>query len=180
MGARRLFTLLAAGLLSISAAAPAVAAPVASISPAAGRADIILSGGVRRLEDLNFAVVSATSAGTALVNPNTDAMTTTGGVMRVGGTAYAALFQVEPSRRGAVDISVPSGPITVTRQGGTETMTVSNWTVSSNASLLGNGRYRIIATLEPFEFKVGGRLNVNANQADGFYLGSFTVDVQYP
>lgn len=180
MGMGRLFTLLTAGLLSIATAAPLVAAPIASASPAVGRAEIVVSGGIRKLEDLNFAVISATSSGTAVIDPDTDALTTTGGVVRVSGTPYAAIFQVEPSRRGAVHIYVPTGPITVTRQGGTETMSVSNWTVSSNATLLGNGRYRIVATLDPFEFKVGGRLNVNANQAEGFYIGSFTVDVEYP
>lgn len=180
MGMGRSLTLLAAGSLSIASAAPVVAAPVASASPAVSRAEIVLSGGIRKLEDLNFAVISTTSSGTAVIDPNTDTLTTTGGVAPVGGAAYAALFQVEPSRRGAVDIYVPSVPVTITRQSGTETMTVSNWTLSSNATLLGNGRYRIVATLEPFEFKVGGTLNVNANQADGFYVGTFTIDVQYP
>ena len=72
-----------------------------------------------------------------------------------------------------VIIRLPRDPITLTRVGGTETMTVSNWTMSGNAR-------RTVAAQEPFSFKVGGTLAVNAGQVEGVYLGTFEVDVQYP
>jgi hypothetical protein len=31
-----------------------------------------------------------------------------------------------------------------------------------------------------FEFRVGGTLNVAANQAEGDYVGTFVVTAQYP
>ena len=128
---------------------------------------------VRRLQDLNFGYLSVNGAGTAVIDPNTDAMTTTGGVTHLSGTPYAALFEGISPVRGVVIIRIPRDPITLTRVGGTETMTVSNWTVS------GNGR-RTVAAQEPFDFKIGGTLSVNANQAEGAYHGTFTVDIQYP
>lgn len=179
LGAMRLswFTALSFALL-----APAAlhAAPVASAQPAIGSATLARPAGIRNLNELNFGDLTVTSAGTAVINPDTDAMTTTGGVMGAGGTPYAALFRVEPNRRGAIHIRIPAAPVTITRVGGTESMTVSNWTISSNVQPIGNGRYRFISTLEPFEFKVGGRLNVNANQHEGTYVGNFDVTIDYP
>ena len=51
-------------------------------------------------------------------------------------------------------------------------MTVSNFTLS------GSGTRNVVAK-EPISFSVGGTLNVNANQVEGVYVGTFTVDVQY-
>lgn len=173
MGPLRISTLLTAGLLSIAAAAPAAAAPVAAPTPATARAQLIVPAAVRRLQDLNFAYLAVTTAGTAVINPNTDAMTTTGGVLHVGGTPYAAQFETVSPRKGVVVIRIPRNPVTVTRVGGTETMTVSNWTLSGSNN-------RNVAAQEPVAFKVGGTLFVNANQAEGTYVGSFDVEIQYP
>lgn len=173
MGRRRILSLLIAGLLSITIATPALAVPKAAAPPATGRADVRHAVQTRTLQDLNFAAVTVTGTGTAIVDPNTDTMTTTGGVIRAGGTAYGALFEGISPVKGVVIIRIPNKPITVTRVGGTETMTVSNWTMSGNSN-------RTVAAQEPFTFKVGGTLFVNANQAEGAYIGTFNVDIQYP
>jgi hypothetical protein len=52
-------------------------------------------------------------------------------------------------------------------------MTVSNFTLQGQNK-------RTIAAQTFFTFRVGGRLNVAANQAEGIYAGTFTVTVQYP
>src|SRR5919112_4617417 len=92
------FFLYFAGLLSVVTAGPAQAAPVAADPVATATVQLRLPATVRRLQDLNFASLTVTTAGTAVINPNTDAMTTTGGVLHVGGTPYAALFEgVSPS-----------------------------------------------------------------------------------
>ena len=167
------FFLYFAGLLSVVTAGPAQAAPVAADVPATATVQLRLPATVRRLQDLNFASLTVTAAGTAVINPSTDAMTTTGGVLHVAGTPYAALFEGVSPSKGVVIIRVPRDPITLTRAGGTETMTVSNWTVSGNAR-------RTVAAQDPFDFKIGGTLYVDANQAEGMYMGNFTVDIQYP
>lgn len=164
-----------AGLLSLAAAAPASAAPVGPDRNAAATAAIYWPASLRKLEDLNFGCLIVTGAGTAVVDPNTDAMTTTGGVTQTGANcpAYSALFEAVSPQKGVVIVRVPKNPITVTRVGGTETMSVSNWTLSGNSN-------RTVAAQEPFTFSIGGTLNVGANQMDGLYTGTFVVDIQYP
>ena len=167
------------GLLGLAAlVAPALAhsAPVQTFAPdknASATVQLVKPTTFRKLQDLDFAYVAVTSAGTATVNPDTDAMTTGGGVVQVGGLPYAALFNAISPTRTVVIIRIPRQPITVTRVGGTETMTVSDWTLSGNSR-------RTVAAHEPFEFKVGGTLYVNAGQVEGTYVGTFDVDVQYP
>ena len=165
------------GLMTGAAAlfAPALvhAAPVAPDRQATSTVVITPPASVRKMQDLNFASLTVTGAGTAIVDPNTDGMTTTGGVLYVGGLHYAALFDAVSPALVVVIIRIPRNPITVTRVGGTETMTVSNWTLSGAAR-------RTVVALQPFEFRVGGTLFVNANQAEGLYLGTFDVEIQYP
>ncbi|HET7816114.1 MAG TPA: DUF4402 domain-containing protein [Sphingomicrobium sp.] len=163
-----------AALVAQFAAAPlAHAAPVAPDRNATATVQIAPPASLRKLEDLNFAYLSVTTAGTAIVDPNTDSMTTTGGVIHAGGVPYAALFEAVSPVKAVVIIRIPRNPITVTRVGGTETMTVSNWTLSGNSK-------RTVAAQEAFSFKVGGTLTVNSNQVEGLYRGTFTVEVQYP
>lgn len=170
---KRLCALLALlfGLLPLGAAASA--APVQPNKQATATVQFLKPAQIRKLQDLNFAILSVVGAGTAVINPNTDTMTTTGGVIHSGLTPYAALYEAVSPAKGVVIIRIPRQPITVTRVGGTETMTVSNWTLSGTTN-------RTVAAKEPFSFKVGGTLNVNNNQAEGLYVGTFDVDVQYP
>lgn len=100
-------------------------------------------------------------------------MTTTGGVIALTGATAPAAFIGAGSRAAPYQIRLPKNPILLTRAGGTETMTVSNWTLDGNST-------RLINAFEAFEFKVGGRLAVGANQAPGTYVGTFEVSVQYP
>lgn len=164
------FTLL---LAAAAFAAPASAAPVAAATNATATVNILPNARVRKLQDLNFALLSVTGAGNAVIDPNTETMTTSGGVLHAGWTPYAALFEAVAPMKGVVIVRLPKNPITLTRVGGTETMIVTNWTISGNAK-------RTVAAQEPFSFKVGGTLFVNSNQAEGVYLGTFTVDIQYP
>ena len=172
MGPVRLFLLLVSGLLSLSTAAPGAAAPVAAPSPAQGSVNFYYPGSIRLMNNLNFATLGVTGAGTATINPNTDVMTTTGGVTRYGGTPYSALFEAVSPIKTVVHIRAPRNAITVTRVGGTETMQVNNFVVSGTGS-------RNVVAKETFTFSVGGTLNVNANQAEGLYTGTFDVEVQY-
>lgn len=161
------------GLAALVAWSPAHAAPVAPNKNATGTATITNPASLRKLNDLNFGNLTVTTAGTATVNPNTEALTTTGGVIAAGGLHYSALFEAVSPVKNVVIIRIPKTPSTVTRVGGTETMTVDNWTLSGSSN-------RNVVVKEPFAFTVGGTLHVNANQVEGLYVGTFTVDVQYP
>jgi hypothetical protein len=169
----RLLLLFAIAFALLPLGAAADAAPVQATRNATATVYIPSPAQVRKLQDLNFALLAVTGAGTAVIDPNSDTMSTTGGVLHAGWTPYAALFQGVAPVKGVVIIRIPKNPITVTRVGGTETMTVDTWTISGNAK-------RTVAAQEPFDFKVGGTLRVNAGQAEGVYLGTFNVDIQYP
>ena len=159
--------------LMLVAPATAQAAPVAPVKRATATVTIAVPASVRKLNDLYFAFLTVTAAGTAVVNPNTDAMTTTGGVIYAGDVPYAALFEAVSPVKNVVIIRIPKVASIVTRVGGTETMTVDTWTLSGSSN-------RNIVVKQPFSFKVGGTLHVNANQVPGLYVGTFAVDIQFP
>jgi len=122
--------------------------------------------------DFGTLMTSAT-AGTATVNPATGAVTTTGGVTAATSTTSAAVFVGAGSKNAPFQIRLPTAPITLTRSGGTETMTVSNWTTDGPTT-------RRVAANEGFQFGIGAQLAVAANQAPGTYVGTFNVTVHYP
>lgn len=165
--------------LRLAAAALLVAAPsqlLAATPPTnAGAGAVVLRPlSLLKKTDMDFgALLSSATAGTAMIDPVTGAVTTTGGVTPVPGATAAAAFVGAGSRRAPAIIRIPKTPITLTRVGGTETMTVSNWTLDGATT-------RIIGANEAFQFQVGARLSVAANQADGTYIGTFNVTVQYP
>ena len=161
-----------AGTALVLAAAPAVAAPVQPNKQAKANVNVLSGLTLRKLQDLNFATLAVYSAGTATINPTTDVMTTTGGVLHVGQTPYSALFEAVAPTKTVVHIRAPKKAIVVTRVGGTQTMTVDNFTISGSDT-------RNVVAKEPFEFSIGGRLTVNNNQAEGLYVGTFDIDLQY-
>ncbi|MFL6735240.1 MAG: DUF4402 domain-containing protein [Sphingomicrobium sp.] len=155
------------------AAAPLCAAPVAPTKNAKSTAVIGVAASFRKLQDLDFGALAVTAAaGTAILDPNTDIMTVTGGILQIGGRPYAAMFETIAPRRSNVLIKAPNKPITLTRVGGTETMTVSNFIISGSSS-------RNVNSGDPISFKIGATLNVGANQVEGTYAGTFDVDVNY-
>ncbi len=158
--------------LALIVPAAGVAAPVLPNKNAKASAELFRPASVRKLQDIDFGFVAVTAAGTAVVNPNTDLMTTTGGVLAVGGLPYAALFEAVSPTKTVVHIRLPRSSTIVTRVGGTETMILDTFTISGSAN-------RNVVAKEPFTFKIGGTLHVNANQVEGTYLGTFDVDVQY-
>lgn len=162
-------------LAAAALAAPALAhaAPVAPDKNATATVTVTQPASIRKLNDLYFAILTVTTAGTAVVNPNTEAMTTTGGVIHAGGVPYSALFEAVSPVKNVVIVRIPKTAATVTRVGGTETMTVDTWTLAGASS-------RNVVAKEPFQFKVGGTLRVNANQVEGLYVGTFAVEVQFP
>lgn len=102
----------------------------------------------------------------------TDARTRTGGtVLATGATPGAASFTAAGVLNVLALITLPNS-ITLTRGGGTETMTVSNITTNGGTTRLFPGSATI-------EITVGGRLNVGANQVAGSYSGSFNLTVIY-
>ena len=171
-----LFTASPAQAQRVSASGASTAAVVAPLALVANRS-------------LNFGrVASGNAAATVTLNPDTLVCTTTGPIVRTG-ICQPAEFTGMGTRRMTVRIQIPT-TVTLTRAGGTQTMTVNNLTldttpdltfVGGNGNGLGNGnrRYEITPPSGIFNFRVGGRLNIGANQLGGVYNGSFAVTVQY-
>lgn len=151
----------------------AAAAPVPATVQSSGRATVLKSLSLLKQDDLDFGQVIAAGAGTVVINPTSGALTTTGTVIPVGTAAHRATFTATGSRNSVVNIRLPKNPVTLTRVGGTQTMTVSNWTLDGATN-------RKVPLGNAFDFNVGGTLNVAAGQADGTYIGTFSVTVQYP
>lgn len=168
-----------ASLRSLLAAALLIAAPsqlLAATPPSDANADVIVLRPLSLLkkEDMDFgALLTSAAAGTATLDPVTGAVTTSGGVTAVSGPTSPAVFVGAGSRNVPYQIRLPKEPATLTRDGGTETMILSNWTLDGPTN-------RRVGANQAFEFSVGGQLSVDANQADGTYVGTFEVTVHYP
>ena len=173
MPVRSLFLPLAAALFSVLGETPALAAPIAPNRQAGSQAIVLRPLSLLKVDDMDFGWLTVTTPGTAVLNPFTGAVTTTGGVLAVGGGPQRARFVGAASRNSPIKIRIPNKPITLTRQGGTETMTLSSWTLDGPAD-------RKTGPDRAFDFYLGGTLTVGANQAEGLYVGTFDVEVQYP
>ena len=151
--------------------------PTAAAEPnsdASASAAILHPINVIKTTDLDFGYVSAgATAGTVVIDPETNLTTVTGGALLLGGGPHSAGFTGAAGSSNVVNIKIPKQPITLTRSGGTQTMTVSKFTLQGLDK-------RFAAKQVAFDFRVGATLNVGANQFDGTYLGTFDVTVQYP
>jgi hypothetical protein len=168
----RPFALRLMALFALLYPAAAQAAPVGAVTPARGSVEILDPSTFIMLMELDFGLLTATGAGTAIVDSGTDTVTTTGGVLFVGGSPHAARFKAVSPARNVVKISLPKQAITLTRIGGTETMRLDTWSINGATT-------RNVVAREQFEFRVAGTLHVNANQAEGIYLGTFDVTINY-
>lgn len=171
IGALR-FPLLTMALAALIA--PAVqAAPIASPTPPAAQAALMRPLTLSKLADMDFGYLGVTTAGTAVINPVTNTMAVTGGVIRLGGTPHAARFAGATRSSAVVIIRIPNGAITLTRVGGTQTITLDSFTLDGQSK-------RAMAQAGVFEFAVGATLRPAANQLEGVYTGTFDVTIQYP
>ena len=151
------------------------AAPPQLFSPnknATGTARVILPAQITKLYDMDFGFLTVTTAGTAIVDSNNGAVATTGGVLFAGGLPHAARFEAVSPSKTVVHIRLPKKAVTLTRVGGTETMTVDGWNLNGVDT-------RNVVAHETFEFAIGGTLHVAANQAEGTYNGTFDVTIDY-
>jgi len=151
--------------------ATASAGPVSSA--ATGTAAVLSPVSVIKNSDMDFGTLVVAGAGTAVIDPLSGSLTTTGAVTKSGTAAHPATFISTGSKNAVVLIRLPTNPITLKRVGGTETLTVSTWTLdgATNRRIPGN---------TTFTFAVGATANIAAGQVNGKYVGTFTVTVQYP
>lgn len=171
----RHFLLRLLALTALLAPAAGQAAPRAAPTPAQANAVMLFPLEIVKNRDLDFGNIATTAtAGTVVIDPETDTISATGGALLVGGgTPHAAQFTGAAQGNHVVNIRIPKQPVTLTRVGGTQTMIANNFTLQGLDK-------RAVAARVAFDFRVGATLNVNANQTEGTYVGTFDVSIQYP
>lgn len=166
--------LLVAALLLPLIPTPAIAAPGdTQAGTGTSSAQVVDPGALTRLADLRFgAMISPTAAATMTVATD-NSVTATGEVALTMNTFASpggrgpARFRVQGTRNRTF---VPFHPNKVTISNGTSTMLVDKLEDNIN----GNGR---LDRNGQFEYRIGGRLNVGANQERGRYRGEFEISV---
>ena len=159
--------------LAVLAAPGQAIAQAASSSNATSTARLIRPLSILKVSDLDFGGITATAAGTVVINPDTNAVTYTGGVVPAGGSPRPASFLGSAVKRTVVNIRVPRQSILLRRTGGTETLTVSDWTLQGQSK-------RDLAAQSVFSFAVGATVTIPDNPVEGDYTGTFEVDIHYP
>lgn len=136
---------------------------------------------IDKIEDLHFGDIIAGNTGGTITVALDDSVTTTGSVLSVGGNPHAAEFVI--TRQFLVDYPTYNGPLgTDTIQLThislpSETMTLRDFTTDFNRTgFFGLPGYFFRAT---YDFRIGGTLDVAADQEPGQYLGFFTVTIDY-
>lgn len=162
-----------AGLSLLSLSAPAMAAPIIAAPKAQASAGLLRPLTLQRWADLDFATLGVTTGGTATVNPVTGVLSVTGGLLPLAGTPSAARYAGAASKQTVVNIRIPKTPVLITRVGGTETLSVGNFTLDGQDK-------KALAQQQSFTFAVGATITVPAGTVDGLYTGEFDVTVQYP
>ncbi|OPZ97090.1 MAG: hypothetical protein BWY72_01377 [Bacteroidetes bacterium ADurb.Bin416] len=106
-----------------------------------------------------------------VITPTNLFVPTTGNV-----TPAAAVFGVNGLSGTSYTVSIPSGTVSLTKQGGSETMDVSAFSVKL-ASKVAGVTTGTIGTDN--SFAVGATLTIPTTQAEGKYTGSFPVSISY-
>lgn len=158
--------------LCVLSAAMAATPVLAATSSAPAKAITIRPLSILKLRDLDFAsLLSGATGGTVIINPTTDARTTTGGVTAAGGTPQAAQFYTYGGP--LQNVQVTRGPLPIlNRVGGGATMNVTQLTLNGPT-------LRFLNAAGLLDLRVGGTLNVTANKLAGVYAGNFQITVTY-
>ena len=150
-----------------------MAAPKSAPTPPDAGAELMRPLTLTKVRNMDFGTIGVTTAGTATINPVTNAISVTGGVTSLGGTIQSARFAGATSSSAVVNIKVPNSAVFITRQGGTETIRVDSFTLDGQSK-------RTMAQAGVFEFNVGATIRPVAGQVEGVYSGTFDVTIQYP
>ena len=153
----------------------------AADAPGSSSATIAPTISLNKTRDLDFGrLIPSAANGRVTINARTGVRTGSASVTLIGSDNNSALFTGIGTPNQGVTISISSNNITLNRVGGGATMRVRRFRVSAE----GGGQrtlprnYNIPAD-GTIDFAIGGRLRVGANQAEGVYVGSFDITLEY-
>lgn len=150
-----------------------VASPAMAQEEATTDVEIRSAVTVQNGQGLDFGrIIPGAGTSRIRINPNNGSLNILGDAVAAGGSVTPAQFSVAGSGNQRVRISLGSNQVTLTRDGGSETMRLNRFRLDGrrNRSLNNDG---------DLDFAVGGQLRVLANQAAGTYRGTFNVTVDY-
>lgn len=144
----------------------------AATQTASSRAVTLRPLSIVKISDLEFGtMIAGTTSGTVIIDPTTDARTTTGGTIAAGGAPKAAQFLTYGTQNSLLQVT--RGPLPVlTRAGGGASMNVTQLTLNGPVT-------RVVNPAGVLDLRVGGTLAVAANQLAGSYSGNFDIIVTY-
>lgn len=116
---------------------------------------------------LDFGQIAVNGAGTATLNPTTNAVSCSANLVCVG-TPSAVDFDVTGTSGATVGVTLPSGSVNLVN--GANTIALNNFSSTLNTVTLTGGAGT---------FSVGGQLTIANGQAAGTYTGTFPVTVEY-
>ena len=152
----------------IAVAALASTSAQAAGTTASANATILEQVVVTKVTDLDFGVIAIGTGGGTVTVGNTNNRTCGTGLV-CSGVVTSANFAIVGVGNQNVGISSDSS-VTLTRIGGTETMSATLASSASSATL---------SALGTSSFAVGGVLTVGGTQVAGGYTGTFAVTVNY-
>lgn len=180
--------------LALLCAANAANANESKAATGQAQATIVAPLSVVYVQGMSFGrIVPRPTAGTVTVDQNTSQCIVTGAILEVGTCRYA-VFSGMGTKNMSARISLTN---VVNLTGPGQQMTLDNIALGTNSTITfagnpnangqgvgltkgGNAqRYSITTNSGIYLLNIGGRLNVNANQAPGVYTGSISISVQY-
>lgn len=138
--------------------------------------DVVAPTQVALVNDLRFgAILQAATAGTLRIRPN-------GNVSATGGVVGGYAIPQPPSGRGPAKFRVVGDPNRFIHATLPNSITISNGPATMLVDLIQSNTFfgfGWIGASGETDLDVGGRLNVGASQASGFYTGTFEISVLY-
>ncbi|MEP2103318.1 MAG: DUF4402 domain-containing protein [Parasphingorhabdus sp.] len=167
------------GLLILLIGVTSAPAALAQDANADSRAVTIGPLSVVNIADLEFgSIIPSATAGTVFIDTRNGNRSTTGGVTTAAGANNRANFIIYGGPNQIVEISIP-GSTTITHTNGSDNMLIDQMAIGNGNRNFSTFVRGLLGTLGIYQLTVGGRLNVNANQLDGDYTGSFIMTVDY-
>lgn len=157
---------------------------IAHAGQANGRAEIAVLRTLSfiKIDDLEFGnIIAGPSAGTVTISPF-GVRSTTGPVTVTGGGFQQAQFGGRGAPNQNLQISMTANTVTLRRSVGPQTMIANAFIIGSSPTQplsTTPRRFRIASPTGVFQFGVGARLNVGANQVPGNYSGTFRLTLIY-
>ncbi len=175
---------LCAPLVAALALVPAGAAAQSDSGSYDARVGLIEPLTITKLRDMDFGDIIGASGGTIVMTPDAlPSCTPTGGLVHTN-ECQPAVFGGSAQFNQRVRVRRPVGN-TITLTGPGTDMIVTDLTINGTPSLTlvrsnrNWERFRINTLDGTFVFRVGGTLNVNANQTPGLYTGTFDIRIDY-